>query len=294
MEGFVEIIKQNIKDIPDTNPYKRMMELGFESIQLFENEKNEDDKVKNVLSIRLLSDDLPSGQIGLRQLTETLSAFESVQENGMASILGFDGKRGKIPKDILARNELIITATRAGSFIIDLGVKDYQLSMFEAENQISTTVLNDMSDLLEGKIDTPEFVENYNSRTFNSVKQLISKLNKENLGVEILDNINDSNRIFAKESVKEINKKFKDTHVEKFDNVNVRGKLIKVDLSAQKITLENPDGLVSIKIKDPKIKNHHLTTNEEYEVKTNVKDIVRRTIRTRTYTAMSVNNITKL
>lgn len=293
MNQHLQMLEGRAKNVFDES-LKEMLNMGIESMYMFEQEKEDAEKVKNVISIRLLSDELPSGQIGLRQLTETLSAVENIQENGMASILGFDGKRGQIPKDILDRNELIITATRAGSFIIDLGVKESQLSMFEFENQITTNVLSDMSDLLEGKIDTPEFVETYSPRTFNSVKQLVSKLNKENMGIEISDNINESNRLFAKESVKEINKKFKGTHIEKYDNIVVRGRLIKVDLSAQKITLDSQGGLVNIKIKDEEIKNHHLTTNEEYEIKTSVKDVVSRTARTRTYTASSVKNIVKL
>lgn len=293
MSQHLQMLEARAKKTPD-KVLKEMLNMGIESMRMFEQEKNKAEKITNILSIRLLSDEHQSGQIGLRQLTETLSAFENVQENGMASILGFDGKRGKIPKDILERNELIITSTRAGSFIIDLGVKESQLSMFEFENQLSTNVLNDVSDLLEGIIDTPEFIETYSPRTFNSVKQLVSKLNKENLGIEISDNINESHRLFAKESIKDINRKFKGTHIEKLDDIRIRGKLIKVDLSTQKITLQSQEGLVNIKIKDEEIKNYHLTTNEEYEVKTNVKDIVRQTERTRTYTTSSVKNIIKL
>lgn len=294
MENFVKIIKQDFKDASDANPYKKMMALGLESIGVFEKEKTEINKTKNILSLRLLPHGLPSGQIGLRQLTETLSAFENVQENGVASILGFDRKRGKIPKDILARNELIITETRAGSFIIDLGMKESQLSMFESENQLVTNVLSDVSDLLEGKIDTPEFAETYSPRTFNSVKQLVSKLNKEDLGIEIQDNQNNSKKMFDKKSIEEINKKFKDTHIERLNNIIVQGKLVKVDLSTQRITLDTPNGLVNIKVKDDEIKHYHLTTNEEYKVNTNAKDIVRSSGRTTTYTTSSVKHIEKL
>lgn len=61
------------------------------------------------LSIRLLSEDLPSGQIGLRPLSETLKSVESIQENGITSCV-VEGKRGQI-QSILNRNELIITST---------------------------------------------------------------------------------------------------------------------------------------------------------------------------------------
>lgn len=294
MENFVKIIEQNINNTPDTNPYKKMMELGFNSIKTFENEKLATDRTTNILSIRILSDELPSGQIGLKQLSETLTAFENIQENGLASIHGFDGKRGRIPKDILERNELIITATRAGSFIIDLGVKESQLSLFEKENTSTNNVLKDMSDLLEGKVDTVDFLENYSTRTFSSIKTLVSKLSKENLGIEISDNLNQTKSLFEKQTLKEINKSFKNTYVEKHNNIIVRGRLIKVDLSTQKITLDSPEGLVNIKINDREIKNYQLTTNNEYEVKTNAKDIVKESGRTRTYTATSVKNIIKL
>ena len=154
-----------------------MLHMGLESMREFEEAINSSN-VKSMLSIRLLSENLPSGQIGLRQLSETLKSVESIQENGIASCIGFEGKRGQIPKDILNRNELIITSTRAGSFIIDLGLKTNQLSIFDRENNIAINVMNDVSDLLEGTIDIPEFVETYSSRTFNSVKQLVSRLNK--------------------------------------------------------------------------------------------------------------------
>ena len=219
-----------------------MLHMGLESMREFEEAINSSN-VKSMLSIRLLSENLPSGQIGLRQLSETLKSVESIQENGIASCIGFEGKRGQIPKDILNRNELIITSTRAGSFIIDLGLKTNQLSIFDRENNIAINVMNDVSDLLEGTIDIPEFVETYSSRTFNSVKQLVSRLNKEKLGIEIQDKLNNSNKLFAKEQIVEINKKFKDTHIEKQENIIVQGKLIKVDLSTQKITLDTQEAV---------------------------------------------------
>lgn len=272
---------------------RHMLHMGLDSMRVFEEGINSSN-VKNILSIRLLSENLPSGQIGLRQLSETLKAVESIQENGIASFIGFEGKRGKIPKDILERNELIITATRAGSFIIDLGLKTNQLSIFELENNMAINVMNDVSDLLEGKLDTPEFVETYSSRTFNSVKQLVSRLNKEKFGIEIQDNLSKTNKLFAKEQITEINKKFKDTHIEKQENIIVQGKLIKIDLSNQKITLDTPEGVVDIKVIDPEIKTLHLTTNEEYKIKTSVKVIIRRTQQTHTYVTSSVRNIEEI
>ena len=272
---------------------RAMLHMGLDSMRAFEEGINSSN-VKSILSIRLLSENLPSGQIGLRQLSETLKSVESIQENGIASFIGFEGKRGKIPKDILDRNELIITATRAGSFIIDLGLKTNQLSIFEPENNMAINVMNDVSDLLEGKLDTPEFVETYSSRTFNSVKQLVSRLNKEKLGIEIMDNINNLKKIFPKESISEINKKFKDTHIEKQESITVQGKLIKVDLSSQRITLDTQEGTVDIKVIDPEIKTLHLTTNKEYKIKTNVKVVIRRTQQSRTYVTGSVKNIEKV
>ena len=270
-----------------------MLHMGLESMREFEEAINSSN-VKSMLSIRLLSENLPSGQIGLRQLSETLKSVESIQENGIASCIGFEGKRGQIPKDILNRNELIITSTRAGSFIIDLGLKTNQLSIFDRENNIAINVMNDVSDLLEGTIDIPEFVETYSSRTFNSVKQLVSRLNKEKLGIEIKDKLNNSNKLFAKEQIVEINKKFKDTHIEKQENIIVQGKLIKVDLSTQKITLDTQEGIVNVKVNDPEIKSLHLTTNEEYQIKTSVKVVIRRTQHTFTYVTSSVRNIVEI
>lgn len=270
-----------------------MLHMGLESMREFEEAINSSN-VKSMLSIRLLSENLPSGQIGLRQLSETLKSVESIQENGIASCIGFEGKRGQIPKDILNRNELIITSTRAGSFIIDLGLKTNQLSIFDRENNIAINVMNDVSDLLEGTIDIPEFVETYSSRTFNSVKQLVSRLNKEKFGIEIQDKLNNSNKLFAKEQIVEINKKFKDTHIEKQENIIVQGKLIKVDLSTQKITLDTQEGIVNVKVNDPEIKSLHLTTNEEYQIKTSVKVVIRRTQHTFTYVTSSVRNIVEI
>ena len=270
-----------------------MLHMGLESMREFEEAINSSN-VKSMLSIRLLSENLPSGQIGLRQLSETLKSVESIQENGIASCIGFEGKRGQIPKDILNRNELIITSTRAGSFIIDLGLKTNQLSIFDRENNIAINVMNDVSDLLEGTIDIPEFVETYSSRTFNSVKQLVSRFNKEKLGIEIQDKLNNSNKLFAKEQIVEINKKFKDTHIEKQENIIVQGKLIKVDLSTQKITLDTQEGIVNVKVNDPEIKSLHLTTNEEYQIKTSVKVVIRRTQHTFTYVTSSVRNIVEI
>lgn len=272
---------------------RHMLHMGLDSMRVFE-KGIDSSNVESILSIRLLSENLPSGQIGLRQLSETLKSVESIQENGIASFIGFEGKRGKIPRDILERNEFIITATRAGSFIIDLGLKTHQLSMFESENNMAINVINDVSDLLEGKLDTPEFVEIYSTRTFNSVKQLVSRLNKEKLGIEIQDNKSKTNKLFAKEQIIEINKKFKDTHIEKKENIIVQGKLIKIDLSNQKITLDTPEGVVDIKVNDPEIKTLRLTTNEEYKIKTSVKVVIRRTQQTCTYVTSSVRNIEEI
>ena len=271
---------------------KKMLCIGLNSMRVFEEEVNSSN-IHNMLSIRLLSDELPSGQIGLRQLTETLKSFESIQENGIASFIGFEGKRGRIPKDILERNELIITSTRAGSFIIDFGVKDYQISMFENENNMVINVMNDVSNLLDGTVDTLEVVATYSSSTFNSVKELVSRLNKEKLGIEIMDNINNLKKMFPKESISEINKKFKDTHIEKQESITVQGKLIKVDLSSQRITLDTQEGTIDIKVNDSEIKVLRLTTNEEYKIKTNVKVVIRRTQQSRTYVTGSVKNIEK-
>ena len=286
-------ILEDRADKVSNHELRHMLHMGLDSMRVFE-EGIDSSNVESILSIRLLSENLPSGQIGLRQLSETLKSVESIQENGIASFIGFEGKRGKIPKDILDRNELIITATRAGSFIIDLGLKTNQLSIFEPENNMAINVMNDVSDLLDGKLDTPEFVETYSSRTFNSVKQLVSRLNKEKLGIEIQDNLNKNNKLFAKEQITEINKKFKDTHIEKQENIIVQGKLIKIDLSNQKITLDTPEGVVDIKVIDPEIKTLHLTTNKEYKIKTSVKVIIRRTQQTHTYVASSVRNIEEI
>ena len=166
--------------------------------------------------------------------------------------------------------------------------------MFEPENNMAINVINDVSDLLEGKLDTPEFVEIYSTRTFNSVKQLVSRLNKEKLGIEIQDNKSKTNKLFAKEQIIEINKKFKDTHIEKKENIIVQGKLIKIDLSNQKITLDTTEGVVDIKVNDPEIKTLRLTTNEEYKIKTSVKVVIRRTQQTRTYVTSSVRNIEEI
>lgn len=51
MENFVDIIKQNIEKTQNTNPYKKMMALGLESINLFEKEKRDSDSVKNIVKL---------------------------------------------------------------------------------------------------------------------------------------------------------------------------------------------------------------------------------------------------
>lgn len=293
MDSFLKILEHRVNNVSNDS-IKNMLNMGIDSMRMFEQEQKNDECIQNTISIRLLSSELPSGQIELRQLTETLSAFESIQENGTAALFGFEGKRGKIPKDILDRNKLIITSTRAGSFIVDLGLREGQLSMFDTENHIPTSIIGDVSDLLEEKINIEEFIETYNSRTFNSVKKLVSKLSKESLGIELLDNVNNSNRLFAKDTIKKMNHEFRGVHITKSDTLTVRGDLIKVDLATQKITLNNSEGQITIKVKDDEIKNHHLTTNETYEVRTNVKKVIRRSGSSETYTTSSVKNIVKL
>lgn len=294
MENFVELLKQDIQKVSDSNPFKSLLQLNYQSIELFENQKKNNDQVKNVISIRLLSDEYESGQIGLKPLSDALNSFENIQANGIASAMGFDNKRGKIPKELLDRNELIITATRAGSFIIDMGLKNTQLSMFEEENQISLNVISDVSELLGEEIEVPEFVEKYNSRTFESVKKMISGLNKEKIGIEITNALKAESYLFSKENIKDINTKFKNTHIENKDGIELTGILTKVDLMTQKITLDVEGEYITIKVNDKNIKDLHLTTNEYYKVSTSVKEIVRKTDRKRTYVTNSIKNITTI
>ena len=149
MDVYAKIIEQDINNIPDSSPYKASMIEGLKSIQLFESEKLKNNRVKNVLSVRLMADCYESGQIGLKPLTEVLTSLENIQKNGLASISGYSGKRGKIPKDILSKNELIITATRAGSFVVDLAMKESQLSIFEEENHPANKIMEDVTDFLQ-------------------------------------------------------------------------------------------------------------------------------------------------
>ncbi|GAA0058473.1 MULTISPECIES: hypothetical protein [Streptococcus] len=294
MDVFTKIIEQDINNIPDSSPYKNAMIEGLKAIKLFESEKVEKNRVKNILSLRLMTEEYESGQIGLKPFTNTLNSLETIQENGIAAMLGYEGKRGKIPKDILERNELIITATRAGSFIVDFGVKENQLSLFEEENVVNNYIVTDVTGLLQENINVSEFVEKYSPRTFTAVKTLISNLNKEKIGFEIRDEVKDILYSFPKEKVKEINSKLRDTYIENHEGVEISGKLVKADLKSQKITLDSGNEQITIKIKDDNIKELHLTTNEKYKIITNVKEIIKGIQRTKNYSAHSIKNITKL
>ncbi|HEM3576780.1 TPA: hypothetical protein U1C15_000396 [Streptococcus suis] len=293
MDVFKEIIKQDINNIPDSSPYKKAMIEGYKTIQLFESEK-EKNSVKNIFSLRLMTENYESGQIGLKPFTNTLNSLEHIQENGVAALFGYEGKRGRIPKDLLERNELIVTATRAGSFIIDFGMNQNQLSLFEEENLVNNHVVADMTKLLHENINVSDFVEKYSTRTFAAVKTMISNLNKEQIGFEIMDEVNNKLYSFPKEKVKEINTKLKHTYIENHKSVEVCGKLIKVDLKSKKITLDSNNEQVTIIIKDENIKTIHLTTNEDYKVTTNVKEIVKGSQRTKHYFANSISNIVKI
>ena len=293
MDVYAKIIEQDINNIPDSSPYKASMIEGLKSIQLFESEKLKNNRVKNVLSVRLMADSYESGQIGLKPLTEVLTSLENIQKNGLASISGYSGKRGKIPKDILSKNELIITATRAGSFVVDLAMKENQLSIFEEENHPANKIMEDVTDFLQNKIEIADFVDKYNPRTFGSVKKLISNLNSEGIGFEIIDDIKKQTASFPREKVKEINTELKSTYIEKREGMNIIGKLTKVDLGTQKITLDTDSGAITIKVNDEKIKDYRLTTNDVYEITTNVRELVRKGQRTQTYSTNSIDKITK-
>ena len=262
MDVYAKIIEQDINNIPDSSPYKASMIEGLKSIQLFESEKLKNNRVKNVLSVRLMADSYESGQIGLKPLTEVLTSLENIQKNGLASISGYSGKRGKIPKDILSKNELIITATRAGSFVVDLAMKENQLSIFEEENHPANKIMEDVTDFLQNKIEIADFVDKYSPRTFGSVKKLISNLNSEGIGFEIIDDIKKQTASFPREKVKEINTELKSTYIEKREGMNIIGKLTKVDLGTQKITLDTDSGAITIKVNDERIKDYRLTTND--------------------------------
>lgn len=165
--------------LPDylSNLQKRSLEMRLSKLS---EEKKEIQRVANdeEVMVTMHPPELPSGQITIRTLSKVLGGLQDLSDSIANTIFNQPSEKGKIPQEILKRNEFILTETKAGSFkaILNLRHSD-QLTLDDELPEQEQTVLelfklfnssNSQDDLADIISDLgPRTLRNYSEWTQN-------------------------------------------------------------------------------------------------------------------------------
>lgn len=264
MDNLVHIMSKDISNISDDNPFKQALEIGMDSIEMFENRKKEM-KIDSDGYLKLLPANHYPGQIDANTLSHTVNNLQKIVYNIADLKYGKASKRGRIPDEIKEDYNLIITGTKAGSFIIEIGEKEKQLNLFRETGPIDL-----LTDTFNTIIDNPspkKILSKYNLRTYNSLKNFFEDLNKDRSEFEIYNDRNQE-KIYFSEKIIDNHTKMLKTRIEEEEEKEriLKGILKKIDLTNNILSIEyNNSEIITINVDDNEFQNIELTTNKNYE-----------------------------
>lgn len=294
-EELADSIIKSANIIPDDNPYKNL--TNFTKRQIIGHQKN---VASNNISLRILSD-LESGKIELRVLNTITKGLQNSFSSAYNYLFGNHKDNGKIPLQILNSSSLVLTETRAGSFIIELQPieaisENSKLNQFtiDGESSDKSFVLSQIVTIVdEEEALASKIIEEFGVRTFKISREWFKKMDKENISFEYNDKYISEKKIFSPSKIKKIAEKLSDIKIElKQDNIELTGKLKSVSDPKSTLILEDESNInVEVKILDDSLEYNELTTNKIYTVIVNKLVIEDSTGKVETkYTLNSVNN----
>lgn len=290
-EELAESIIQRADIIPDDNPYKSL--TNFTKQQVINHQKN---VVGNNISLRILSD-LESGKIELSVLNVITKGLQSSFSSACNHLFGNHKDIGAIPRHILNSSSLVLTETRAGSFIIDLETKEKSEKRqftLDGESSDKSHILSEIIAIVdeEDKI-AEKIIEEFGVRTFKTSRDWFKKMDNENVSFEYKDMFLNEKKIFEPIKIKKIAKELSDIKVDfKEDNIELVGKLKSVSDPKNTLLFEtNEKDYLEVKILDNSLEDNELTTNKTYTLNVNKLVLEDSTGKIETkYTLNSVNN----
>lgn len=145
-EDIIEICRTNHKAIglPDyiSNLEFNSLKQRLEDLQRQVNE--EVNTQYEELEVKLVTKDLPSGQVLVRTLTTVLGGLQSLTDSVANTLFNQASNRGPIPQEIIERNSWVLKTVNAGSFIavVDLKHEDQLVIDDLPQRQIVSELYN--------------------------------------------------------------------------------------------------------------------------------------------------------
>ena len=169
-------IEKSMKAIPNSSPYKQMMEYGYEQISLFEKKTLGIDEEK-LFNIKIETD-LEPGEIPLTTLGMMSNGIQRVYTSICNEMFGNKKSFGKIPATILNSSELVMVASSPGSYNMHLASK------INSMNDNLSTLERLFYELIQ-EPDASFVVEEYGVRTFKILNEWFDKINQYNIEFSI-------------------------------------------------------------------------------------------------------------
>ncbi|MCW1909883.1 hypothetical protein N7X57_05415 [Lactiplantibacillus paraplantarum] len=255
MKHSFEKLENDINDIDDDNPYKSLLAKQAKILkqELSKRMESESPTVK----LHLFTG-LEAGKIKVSQLN-MLQSFQKMLNCASNKILGNGKDNGRIPNNILEKNELLINSVKAGSFIIYLKASPSitQLSINNSKNETWDQILCSLLELInnESENNVTKIAEKYGYRTYNASKEWIRELKNSNLNLIYSDTKNrklefDSHRIAI------IDNDFSNTTLKSnISEVELSGKIVSISKD-EALYIETSEGLEEkIQVKDNSLRN---------------------------------------
>lgn len=290
-EELADSIVKSANLIPDDNPYKDLANLMKRQIT-----NHQKAVADNNISLRILSD-LDSGKIELRVLNIITKGLQSSFSSAYNHLFGNHKDNGMIPLNILKSSSLVLTETRAGSFIVDIETKessDRRQFTLDGKNSDKSSILSEIITIVDQEESIAEkIIEEFGVRTFNSSRDWFKKMDKEHVSFEYKDKYLNEKKIFDPLKIKKIAEILSDIKVDlKEDNIELIGKLKSVADPKNSLLFEiDKNSHVEVKILDNSLENNELTTNKMYTVHVNKLVLEDSTGKIETkYTLNSVDN----
>lgn len=142
----------NSYELPD---YLKQLQLeSFEKrLSEINSEKEEVDYLigKEEMTLTMRPQDLPSGEVGLRDFTLIAGGFQELADSVANTIFNQPSEKGKIPNEVLDKNEMILKETKAGSFIAVLNIRHPEQTSLDEPD--STQTIKELFSLFDSSDD---------------------------------------------------------------------------------------------------------------------------------------------
>ncbi|MGP6151333.1 hypothetical protein [Priestia flexa] len=133
------------------------LEKRLEDLQL-EKENIERNLDKEELVLTMHPENLPSGEVSVRELTVILGGLQDLTDSIANTLYNQPSEKGKIPNEILENNTFILKATRAGSFKAVLELK--HSAQDSIDEPVQTQTIKELFSLFDSSNTLDKLTEN--------------------------------------------------------------------------------------------------------------------------------------